>query len=44
MNFGNLNDFQEYLRKNQNWKRIKQRTRLTPANGLGPADRAAGSA
>jgi hypothetical protein len=44
MNFESLNDFQEYLSKNRNWKRIKRRTGPTPAHGLGPADRMAGSA
>jgi hypothetical protein len=44
MNFGDLNDFQEYLNTNQNWKRNKQRTEPTLAHGPGPADRMAGSA
>jgi hypothetical protein len=44
MNFGSLNDFQEYLNKNQNWKTIKRRTGPTLAHDLSPVDRAAGSA
>jgi hypothetical protein len=43
-NFGSLNDFQEYLNKIHNWKRIKRCNGPTLADGLGPADHTASSA